>query len=141
MYTYIYIYIYLFIYLFTFICIVISCIYIYIHICSYHLHIYIYIHTHYTLYIYIYIYIHMYVYVYLSHSPPAAPHGVDGASFTLLDVCVSSLRRGHANILCIVSILTDDPRRESSDVASFARGWEKRFADAVDVKSYQSPAL
>ena len=34
--------------------------------------------------------------------------------FTLLDLCVSSLRRGHANLLCIVPILTDDPRRESS---------------------------
>ena len=34
--------------------------------------------------------------------------------FTLLDVCVSSLRRGHANLLCIVPILTDDPRRESA---------------------------
>ena len=34
-------------------------------------------------------------------------------SFTLLDLCVSSLRRGHANILCIVPILTDDPLRES----------------------------
>ena len=33
--------------------------------------------------------------------------------FTLLDVCVSSLRRGHANLLCVVPILTDDPRRES----------------------------
>ena len=33
--------------------------------------------------------------------------------FTLLDLCVSSLRRGHANILCIVPMLTDDPRRES----------------------------
>ena len=33
---------------------------------------------------------------------------------TLLDVCVSSLRRGHANLLCIVPILTDDPRRKSS---------------------------
>ena len=32
---------------------------------------------------------------------------------TLLDLCVSSLRRGHANLLCIVPILTDDPRRES----------------------------
>ena len=32
---------------------------------------------------------------------------------TLLDLCVSSLRRGHANLLCIVAILTDDPRRES----------------------------
>jgi hypothetical protein len=37
--------------------------------------------------------------------------------FTLLDLCVSSLRRGHANLLCIVPILTDDPRRES-DVQS-----------------------
>ena len=26
---------------------------------------------------------------------------------------LSSLRRGHANLLCIVPILTDDPRRES----------------------------
>ena len=33
---------------------------------------------------------------------------------TLLDLCVSSLRRGHANLLCIVSILSDDPRREST---------------------------
>ena len=32
---------------------------------------------------------------------------------TLLDLCVSSLRKGHANLLCIVPILTDDPRRES----------------------------
>ena len=34
-------------------------------------------------------------------------------------MCVSSLRRGHANLLCIVPILTDDPRRESSDVVAF----------------------
>ena len=33
---------------------------------------------------------------------------------SLLDLCVSSLRRGHANLLCIVPILTDDPRREST---------------------------
>jgi len=41
-------------------------------------------------------------------------------SFTLLDLCVSSLRRGHANLLCIVPILTDDPRRESEEEG---RGW------------------
>ena len=35
---------------------------------------------------------------------------------TILDMCMSSLRRGHANILCIVPILTDDPRRESREV-------------------------
>ena len=34
--------------------------------------------------------------------------------FTLLDLCVSSLRRGHANLLCIVPILSDDPRRAST---------------------------
>ena len=34
----------------------------------------------------------------------------------LLDVCVSSLRRGRANLPCIVPILTDDPRRESRGV-------------------------
>ena len=32
---------------------------------------------------------------------------------TLLDLCVSSLRRGHANLLCIVPILSDDRRSES----------------------------
>ena len=37
---------------------------------------------------------------------------------TLLDLCVSSLRRGHANLLCIVPMLTDDPRRESNDWVS-----------------------
>ena len=39
--------------------------------------------------------------------------------FTLLDLCVSSLRRGHANLLCIVPILTDDPPRESKMNFSF----------------------
>ena len=33
---------------------------------------------------------------------------------TLLDLCVSSLRRGHANLLCIVPILSDDLRGEST---------------------------
>ena len=30
--------------------------------------------------------------------------------YTLLDLSVSSLRRGHANLLCIVPILADDLR-------------------------------
>jgi septal ring factor EnvC (AmiA/AmiB activator) len=30
----------------------------------------------------------------------------------LLELGVSSLRRGHANLLCIILILPDDPRRE-----------------------------
>ena len=33
--------------------------------------------------------------------------------FTLLDLCVSSLRSGYSNLLCIVPTLADDPRRES----------------------------
>ena len=40
---------------------------------------------------------------------------------TLLDLCVSSLRRGHANLLCIVPILTDDPRRESENTEPKSR--------------------
>merc|ERR1711894_12065 len=35
---------------------------------------------------------------------------------SLLDLCVSSLRRGHANLLCIFPILTDDLRGESKCV-------------------------
>ena len=35
---------------------------------------------------------------------------------TLLDMCVSSLRRGHANLLCIVPILADDPSEEGSNI-------------------------
>ena len=40
---------------------------------------------------------------------------------TLLDLCVSSLRRGHANLLCIVPILTDDLRRGSNMGRFFER--------------------
>ena len=36
--------------------------------------------------------------------------------FTFVDVCVSPLRGGHANLPCIVPILTDDPRRECNVV-------------------------
>ena len=32
-----------------------------------------------------------------------------GKKWYILDLCVSSLRRGHANLLCIVPIFTDDP--------------------------------
>ena len=39
---------------------------------------------------------------------------------TLLDLCVSSLRRCHANLLCIVPILPDDPRREECKISSYA---------------------
>ena len=43
---------------------------------------------------------------------------------TLLNLCVSSLRRGHANLLCIVPTLTDDPGRESDGcfTCCFCRG-------------------
>jgi hypothetical protein len=50
---------------------------------------------------------------------PAAGSPIDLASdrgqkwLYFLDLCVSSLRRGHANLLCIVPILTDDSRRRS----------------------------
>jgi hypothetical protein len=47
---------------------------------------------------------------------------MDKKLFTLLDLCVSSLRRGHANLLCIVPILTDDPRRESMRTSTSREG-------------------
>ena len=43
---------------------------------------------------------------------------------TPLDLCVSSLCRGHANLLCIVPILTDYPRRESN-IATDNNGWHE----------------
>ena len=46
--------------------------------------------------------------------------------FTLLDVCVSSLRRGHANHLFMVPIVTNDPRRESCFCMRADRGCHGR---------------
>ena len=43
----------------------------------------------------------------------AVPESTIKKFSALPDLCVSSLRRGHANLLCVVPILTDDPRRES----------------------------
>ena len=40
---------------------------------------------------------------------------------TLFDLCVSSLRRGHANLPCIVPILTDDAQMESKVVWESSR--------------------
>ena len=50
--------------------------------------------------------------------PAAAPAfaSVHITLLTLLDVCESSLRRGHADLLCIVPIWKNDPRRESASV-------------------------
>ena len=45
---------------------------------------------------------------------PGAALGPQKNLVTLLDLCVSSLRRGHANLLCIVPILSDDLRGESN---------------------------
>ena len=71
--------------------------------------IYIYMYTIY-MYIYIYIYIILVYTLYTTHTSYDIHMNI---LFTLLDVCVSSLRRGHANLLCIVPILTDGPQRES----------------------------
>ena len=58
---------------------------------------------------------------------------------TLLDLCVSSLRRGHANLLYIVPILSDDPRRESSRKAFLAAStistFKPRFGRRVGCRS------
>ena len=90
------------------------CVYIYIYI---HIYIYIYIFMYTCIYIYIYIYIVIYMYTY-THITRKTTQLIMNKSvfpglFTLLDSCVSSLRRGHANLLCIVPSLTDDPRKET----------------------------
>ena len=41
---------------------------------------------------------------------------------TLPDLCVPSLRRGHVNLLCIVPILTDSPRKESKKEGKLSLG-------------------
>ena len=54
---------------------------------------------------------------------------------TLLDMCVSSLRRGHANLLCIVPILSDDPRGNPRDAGSRSLGPElKKESDRQNWK-------
>ena len=68
------------------------------------------------------------------HARTVAPHAYqsrrcnrmpDKKLSTLLDLCVSSLRRGHANLLCIVPILTDVPRKESKDFQFHRRRWPR----------------
>ena len=56
--------------------------------------------------------------------------------FTLLDLCVSSLRRGHANLLCIVPSLTDDPRRESK-----GKGWDAVNENSLIISVFLSAVL
>ena len=61
---------------------------------------------------------------------------------TLPDLCVSSLRRGHANLLCIVPSLTDDPRRESITHAGPSRMLicPAAVATGSEARSYAGPA-
>ena len=42
---------------------------------------------------------------------------------TLLDLCVSSLRRGRANLLCIVPILADAPERSQDGLVDGLVWW------------------
>ena len=77
------------------------------------MYIYIYMYT------YIHTYIHTYIYIYTyindNNNNNISLYLSMHTLFTLPDLRVSSLRRGHANLLCIVPILTDDPRRESKE--------------------------
>ena len=52
--------------------------------------------------------------------------------FTLLDLCVSSLRRGHANLLCIVPILTDGTSEEGHIMISLTAG---HLGTSVDTRT------
>ena len=105
------------------------CIYIYIVLYNF-IYIYIYIYIYVTIYIYIYIYAYIHTSMLGERTLGRSLHVlrwrfllkpslVRFSLFTLLDLCVSSLRRGHATLLCIVPILTDDPRRESISCTIF----------------------
>ena len=71
--------------------------YIYTYYTDKHVYIHIYIYT-YILHINIHQYIYIYIYIYI----PAPERSTK--LFTLLDLCVSSSRRGYAHLLCIVPI-------------------------------------
>jgi hypothetical protein len=52
--------------------------------------------------------------------------GIEKKLFSLLELCVSSLPRGHANLLCIVPILTDEPKLEACTIRiKYNRHYEK----------------
>ena len=83
-------------------------IYIYMYTC-----VYIYIYTHIHIYIYILMFVCMYDTSLFDYCITSAVLSACGSRFSrafvsllfiLLDLCVSSLRRGHANVLCIVPI-------------------------------------
>ena len=58
----------------------------------------------------------------MAHGAGTAGSRSECPLFSLLDLRMLSLRRGHANLLCIVPMLTDDPRRESGSRPLFWRG-------------------
>ena len=53
---------------------------------------------------------------------------------TLLDLCVSSLRRGHANLLCAIPNLTDNPRRVSNKICLQRWGQQATVFQVVERK-------
>ena len=124
-----YIYIYIYIYIWC-VCVYIHIyIYIYIHICIYPFRSRLArssppsagttfgsvetVLANICIYIYIYIYI-IYIYIYNVHYSSIIINAHAYITlFTLLDPCASSVRRGHATLLCVVPMLTDDPRRKS----------------------------
>ena len=55
--------------------------------------------------------------------------------FTLIDLCVSPLRRAHINILCIVPMLTADPRRVSTLLYQNKRSTARLIVDWLSVVS------
>ena len=56
----------------------------------------------------------LYIYIYRERYNNIYTHTYIHILFTILDLCVSSLRRDHTNLLRIVPMLTDDPRGGSN---------------------------
>ena len=83
----------------------------------------------------------------MSSSPAEMAHPVREACMVHFDLRVSSLRRGHANLLCIVPNSTDDPRRDSmvtckmclheSKVVRFVHGTVEVSVEARETKNFR----
>ena len=70
-----------------------------------------------SLSIYIYRYIHIYIYIERERYTQKFARCL----FAVALLCVSSLRRGRANLLCLAPSLADDPRRESNFAVALLR--------------------
>ena len=95
-----------------------------VYACVCNIHVCMYARMHVCMYVYTHAFMHVCMY------PCAAKQ-----LFTLPDLCTSSLRRGHASLLCIVPILTECPQKECMYVCMHACTHACMYA-CMEVRTY-----